>query len=151
MKPNRAAFSLLEVLLATGLLLACAVVLAELANIGLAHARSADVLASAQLACQTRLNEILCGAAPAAAVEKQPIDDLPGWVLSVEVTSLEQAGLAALRVTAAEDIESLDEEDQRRGREFSLVRWIRDPQGQASGPAFLTEPWSREPLEGGAP
>ena len=96
MKPNRAAFSLLEVLLATSLLLACAVVLAELANIGRAHAESADELASAQLACQTKLNEILCGATPAATVEKQPLEDMPGWLLSVEITSLEQPGLAAL-------------------------------------------------------
>ncbi|MCX7427880.1 MAG: hypothetical protein NTW96_19910 [Planctomycetia bacterium] len=151
MKPNRAAFSLLEVLLATSLLLACAVVLAELANIGRAHAKSADELASAQLACQTKLNEILCGATPAATVEKQPLEDMPGWLLSVEITSLEQPGLAALRVTVAEDVEDLDDKDQQRGKAFSLVRWIRDPYGQASGSGFLTEPWSRTPLDGGSP
>ena len=35
--------------------------------------------------------------------------------------------------------------------QFSLVRWIRDPDGQASGSGFLTEPWSRVPLDGGSP
>ena len=73
--PARAGFSLLEVILATALLMSCGIVLAELANIGRGHARAAEQLAAAQLVCQSRLNAILCGAASVDDVEDQPLDE----------------------------------------------------------------------------
>ena len=117
MPPRRAGFSLLEVLLATGILLGSMFMLYQLAHIGRRHANKARDLAAAQLACQTRLNEILAGVAPLETAEGLPLEDPPGWLLSVELQPVEQTGLAALRVTVC----AAAEEDQRKGQ-FSLVR-----------------------------
>ncbi len=58
---RRRGFSLLEVLLATGILIGSSIVLMELATIGMQHAASARDRSHAQLICQTKLNEIVAG------------------------------------------------------------------------------------------
>jgi prepilin-type N-terminal cleavage/methylation domain-containing protein len=122
----RPGFSLLEVVVATAILLASAILLSELAAVGRQHASSAEDLAAAQRICQSTLNEILAGAAPLAPIDKEPLGNEPGWVYSVEIEPLEtpfaQPGLAVLRVTVTEDVEP-----PRRAAQFTLSRWIRDP------------------------
>ncbi len=120
---SRRGFSLMEVLLATALLMGCVVVLSELANIGRQHIRKAEKTAAAELICQSALNEILIGAAPAETFERRPVEDPPGWVISLDVQPLEKRpGLAALEITVAEDLP-----EDKRAVEFSLKRWILDP------------------------
>lgn len=125
----RSGFSLLEVLLATGILVGCLVVLSELANIGRIHASVAQDGAVAARICQTKLNEILAGVAPVASVHEEPVEDTPGWWYSVEVESPRQPGVVALRVTVG-----MDENSSGRPVEFSLVRWVRDPKWTPGGP-----------------
>jgi len=124
--PCRAGFSLLEVILATAILLGAAIVLAELASVGRQHADSAEELAAAQLVCRNKLNEILSGATPLKTISGATLQDPTGWLYSVEVDSLGPSGklpgLAELRVTVAEDVS-----DDRPARQFTLTRWIRDP------------------------
>lgn len=118
-------FSLMEVLLATSILLACLIVLGQLAFVGRKHAEDAAVLTNSQLICQTELNEILIGAAPVASVDRQPVDGHPGWVYSVEVEPLERLGLVTLRVTVSqEDTESPSESTEHTGKRFTLTRWM---------------------------
>ena len=139
---RREGFSLLEVLLATSILLGCLVVLAELASIGRQHATDAQDLTAAQLICQTKLNEILAGASPVRSVQNRVLEDAPGWVYSVEIEPLDQPGLALLRVTVSEESDELQEAaDQRHLKQFALVRWIRDPyrQGTSSAGSGLAE------------
>lgn len=50
---HREGFSLLEVVLATAVLLGCVIVLSHIAFVGRSHMESADQLSIAQLACQT--------------------------------------------------------------------------------------------------
>ncbi len=126
--PCRKGFSLLEVLLATGILLGCLVVLSELANIGRIHASVAQDGGAAARICQSKLNEILAGLAPVAPVHEEPVDDSPGWWYSVEMEPVRQRGVVALRVTVRQDENSSD-----RPVEFSLVRWVRDPKWTPSG------------------
>ncbi|NUQ62641.1 MAG: hypothetical protein HUU20_09140 [Pirellulales bacterium] len=126
---SRAGFSLLEVLLATTILLGCAIVLFELAAVGREHVNSAEQLALAQRVCETRMNEILAGAEPIKAVEKEDVVEHPGWSLSVEVDPVDrQPGLAALRVIVFREAD-----EQHRGRQYALVRWIRDPDYHRAG------------------
>ena len=82
---RRAAFSLLEVMLAAGILLACLIVLGELASVGRRHARDAEQLTAAQLLARSRLNEVLAGAAP---LESQPAGERPKRPITVESGSL---------------------------------------------------------------
>lgn len=120
---RRRGFSLMEVLLATALLMGCVVVLGELANIGRQHIRKAEKTAEAELICQSKLNEILVGAVAAEPYERRPVENRPGWVLTLEVQPLEKRpGLAALEITAAEDLP-----EDKKTVAFSLKRWILDP------------------------
>jgi hypothetical protein len=126
--PRRTGFSLMEILLATSILLGSLIVLGQLAAVGRMHAEDADGLTTAQLICQTKLNEILAGLEPIRSVENEPLTDAPGWVYSVEIESVDRLGLTSLRVTVYEDVAELDEPTQGRvGERFALTRWIRDP------------------------
>ena len=126
--PRRTGFSLMEILLATSILLGSLIVLGQLAAVGRMHAEDAEGLTTAQLICQTKLNEILAGLEPIRSVESEPLADAPGWVYSVEIESVDRLGLASLRVTVCEDAAEWDDATQDRRKErFALTRWIRDP------------------------
>jgi prepilin-type N-terminal cleavage/methylation domain-containing protein len=123
-RADRRGFSLLEVILATAILLGSTIVLFELASIGRAHIESTEDLAAAQRICETRINEMLAGAAPIQVVENEPLDEEAGWTITVSLDSVEHmAGLAALRVTVAREAGQ-----GHRAKRYTLVRWIRDPQ-----------------------
>ncbi len=98
----RCGFSLLEVMLATTVLLGSVIVLSHIAFVGTAHMDAAAQYAAAQLVCQSRMNEMLAGAVPIEEVSGQAIAELPGWGLTVKVGSASQPGLLALEVTASE-------------------------------------------------
>jgi Tfp pilus assembly protein PilV len=121
--PARAGFSLLEVLLATAILLACVIVLGELATIGSRNAQAAQDLGKAQLLCETVMNEIVSGITPLEPLDGVPSEGEPGWMVSVDVQPVAHApGLTAVRVTVSQDPDTLD---RRRPRRFTLVRWLR--------------------------
>lgn len=125
---RRAGFSLLEMMLATAVLLGCVIVLGELAGIGRKHVDDIEGLSTAEVICQSTLNEMLSGAAVVESFEKRPVDEQPGWMVSAEVMPVKQQGVVSLRVTTwYEDPElGLDAEALPKHR-FSLVRWTRDP------------------------
>ena len=131
---RRAGLSLLEVLVATAILLASVVLLLELADVGRKHADSAEDKATAQRICQSLLNEILVGARPLATTPEESLADEPGWVWLAEVKPVDlpaKAPLGVLRVTAAHG--SIAE---GRGEQFTLWRWVRaatPPVGDDSG------------------
>ncbi len=124
---GRRGFSLLEVLLATAMLIGATVVLMELASIGNRHAASARELTKSQLLCQSKLNEILCGQAPAESVRPTPVEGDPKWVFWIDVTPAEQPGLVIVEVTTA--FQPLERVQRYR---FRLVRWMRDPNVERS-------------------
>lgn len=119
---RRHGLSLLEVLLATAVLLGCVVVLGHLASIGRVDANSARDLADAQRICQNRMNELLTGLVPLQTSEQETLADEPGWQCTIAIEPAEAPGLAAVRVTVANDLP-----DQRHPVRFTLVRWLRDP------------------------
>jgi len=141
---SRWGFSLMEVLLATGILLGSVVVLGELADIARRHANAAEELATAQRLCQNKLNEILAGLTALEPVEAEPLDGNvenlqddeltpaiqtdkePTWLHSVEIEPLDEIPLVSVRVRVWQ-AETDDEKADRRPRAFSLVRWMRDP------------------------
>ncbi|MBN2477372.1 MAG: prepilin-type N-terminal cleavage/methylation domain-containing protein [Pirellulales bacterium] len=146
--PDRAGFSLLEVILAVTILMGSAVVLAELAGIGRQHYTDAEDLAAAQLICESKLQEILAGAAAPEIVEDRPVPDVPGWLYSVEIEPADavarRLGLATLRVTVSrEPLEQRGMEQPtgvRRGPRCALSRWIPDPAPGGEADASLALP-----------
>ncbi len=99
---HRPGFSLLEVMLATTVLLGSVIVLSHIAFVGSAHMDAASQYSAAQLVCQARMSEMLAGAQPIEEVSGQSIPELPGWGLTVKVGPAGQPGLLAIEVTAAE-------------------------------------------------
>jgi type II secretory pathway component PulJ len=120
---RRHGFSLLEVLLATSILIGSAIVLMELVSIGSRHASSARDLVKSQLICQTKLNEVLARVVPAETVRPTPVEDEPEWVYWIDVQPLKQPGLVALEVNAAHE-----PQPNKQSARFTLIRWVRDPQ-----------------------
>lgn len=121
-RSRRRGFSLLEVLLATAILIGSSVVLMELASIGMRHAASARDLSQAQRLCQSKLNEIIVGIAPAETVRPTPCEEDPRWTYWVNVQPTERVGLVMLEVGVAQELAS-----RKQLNRFTLVRWIRDP------------------------
>lgn len=140
--PRRPGFSLLEVLLATSILVGCLAVLSELASIGRQHADDAEKYTVAQGICQTKINEILAGMTGPDAVNDEEVEDHPEWLYSVATESLAQPGLVALRVTVTENVED------RAPRKFVVVRWMRDRRNR-EGTEPPSSPWAQSPLDFG--
>jgi len=117
---------LIEMLLATAILLVAVGVLNELAHVGRHHARGAEDAAAAQRICNNLLDEILSGILPLDSVADTAVADEPDWTYSVELTPLDQLEwsptLAAIRVTVKPT-----PEDAKPGKPFSLTRWVRYP------------------------
>jgi prepilin-type N-terminal cleavage/methylation domain-containing protein len=121
---RRSGFSLMEILVATAILLVAVGVLSELAYVGTRHASSAEEAATAQRICQNILEEILCGARSLETVSDTTVLEDPEWLYSVDIKPLDQfqwsPGLAELRVTVTSS-----PENGKPGKPFSLVHWIR--------------------------
>jgi Tfp pilus assembly protein PilV len=123
-----AGFSLLEVLLALSILLASLIVLGQMAVVGRKHAEDAEQLTAAQLACRSQLSEILAGAAALESRAPAPLDGLPGWSCRIDVDTVGEFGLVAVRVTAAKgSVESAEADTGRTVKRFSLIRWMSPP------------------------
>jgi prepilin-type N-terminal cleavage/methylation domain-containing protein len=127
-RPRRDAFTLLEVILALAILVGSIAMLGELARLGLENAATARDLTSAELLCEEKLNELVCGAAPMEEIELAPLEDLfeedSGWLYSIQLEPTPEPGLVALHVTVAQDLP-----ETRKPVFFTLVRWVRDPHG----------------------
>jgi len=137
---RRAGFSLMEVMLATSILLACLIVLGELAVVGRRHARDAEQLSAAQLACRSRLNEILAGAAPLESQAAIELPQLPGWSQTVQVESLGSFGLSSVTVTVTRaPPAALETATGASGKSFSLTRWVHVPNRGPTPPGSQTE------------
>lgn len=118
----------MEVILATAILLGSIVVLSELAGIGRYYILSVEDYTTAQLLCQSKLNEILSGAAPVEEVQQRVLENNPAWTYTVEVDPIRGIELAALRVTVTKQPGDPSVQSMRgKPRSFSLVRWIPDP------------------------
>jgi prepilin-type N-terminal cleavage/methylation domain-containing protein len=91
---SRGGFSLIEVMLATAILLGSVVVLGELASMGRRQSEKGKKLAEAQQLCEQTLNEVLLGLRPLEPVEQEPL--LPAEpILGGETSGREFAELAA--------------------------------------------------------
>ncbi len=70
-------FSLIEVIIATAILMGSAVVLARLAGMGRDQSQKARLHSEAQQLCEQTLNELLLGMRPMELVEAMPLIPLP--------------------------------------------------------------------------
>ena len=115
---TRRGFSLLEVMLATGILLGSVVVLGELARLGSRNVQAACAETEAERLAQSVLSQVTAeGGLPEQAVD-QPIENTPGWLYSIEIEPLDRPSLSAVRITVAQDLP-----EEKQPVRYTLVRW----------------------------
>ena len=115
--------SLLEVLLAMGILFGSLAVLSQLASIGMDHLNRAEITTTGTRLCQNKLGEVLAGIQPLETVDDQTILENPDWNYSIEIQSLEPLPLAEVRVRVARSSDTEHKATGHRGH-YELVRWI---------------------------
>lgn len=132
MKPGgRDGFSLLEVLMATSILLGSVIVLNQLAGIGRKNALAAQDLSTAQMLCESRLNEILAGTTAVEEVEEEPLSNAPGWVFSLSLEPVDRAnGSDEPKLLGLHLSVSRAELERQNASRFTLVRWIADSRAE---------------------
>ncbi|MDA1230008.1 MAG: prepilin-type N-terminal cleavage/methylation domain-containing protein [Planctomycetota bacterium] len=74
---RRRGFSLIEVMIATAILMGSAVVLARLAGMGREQSQKARLYSDAQELCEQTMNELLLGLRPMELMEAMPLIPLP--------------------------------------------------------------------------
>jgi general secretion pathway protein I len=127
LRPSRAAFSLLEVILALAILAGAIAVIGEAARQAMRNAAAARDLSHAQLLCESKMAEITAGLVQPEPVQNAAIVPLTdqeesGWLYSVEVSPTDQEGLLLLRVTVTPD-----QPPESHPVQFAIVRWMIDP------------------------
>ncbi len=124
----RKGFSLLEVVIATTILVAASFTLLQLLTVGHEHQVRAERRATAQTLCLTLLDEQHAGIREIKNTEREGVPQNPDWDFSIAELSTPIPGVVRVRVRVWE-------KDKRERREradrvaFELVRWIRKPRG----------------------
>lgn len=130
-RPSRG-FSLLEVILALGIMAGAMVVLGELARQGLRYAEAARDVTEAQMLCESKLAEFTSGVTDPSGGAAEPLETDAAsprkWLCTVDVSSLSDLGLLAVSVTVTKDAP-----DQANPLSVSLTRWMIDPSATFSG------------------
>lgn len=118
--------SLMEVVLALAILGVSLAMIGELIRIGSRAGEAARDDMEKQLIAESLINEIASSAVYPEPVFEQPIDSLGEWLYTVEAEAVDEAGLLAVRVT----IRKADDTSTRPP--YSLIRWMMDPEVEAS-------------------
>ncbi|MEZ6129602.1 MAG: hypothetical protein R3C59_13045 [Planctomycetaceae bacterium] len=84
---SRSGFSLIEIILATAILMGSVIVLARLAGMGRSMAQKASLLSHAQRICERTINEIVLGERPLQAVDRAVLEPV---LLNSQMTTLDE-------------------------------------------------------------
>jgi type II secretion system protein I len=114
--------SLLEVILAVAILGICIAVIGEAIRIGTRQAEETREMTTAQLLCESKLEELACGATPLDAAANVAFETNPEWTYTIEPGSVDSDNLVQVRVTV-QQVES----NRLLPLSFSLTRWMLDP------------------------
>ncbi|MGB0597688.1 MAG: type IV pilus modification PilV family protein [Rubripirellula sp.] len=130
-KPSaRFAFSLLEVILATAILLASSMTLLRLLSVGSKHQIRAERLANAQIICNSLIDEWLINPKIRRETMGEPIPGVPQWLYNADIETTEFPGLSRVHIAVFSEEPSTAGESAKtteRRPTFELVRWMRIP------------------------
>ncbi len=116
--PQREGITLLEIVLALGLMAIAMTLLAQLVFIGNRAARDARDLSKAQLYCESVMSEVVVGIRTPDSVSLSPLDADLDWLYSIDVGTTSSETLSAVRVTVQQNTESA------RPTTFTMTQWI---------------------------
>ncbi|HBT75694.1 MAG TPA: hypothetical protein DEB39_01940 [Planctomycetaceae bacterium] len=128
------AFTLLELLIATAILVLGLGAVLHLVSLSRDRSVAAAELAVVQLQCQSKLAELLANEKAIGAETAVPIDTVRGWRLNVAVEPTAYAELAAVRITARKYVEG-----RLNGVSYELLRWIPRDRAALSASAFAAD------------
>ena len=123
----RRGMSLLEVMLATVMLLAAVMALSRVAFLARRHAIRAEDRSQAQLLCQNIVQELLAGARPLQNVSPEAFEG-DNWVYMIDVEVVEGTRTLSKITVHVDRMQDetgrLPTEDEMAG--YQLVHWMRD-------------------------
>jgi len=140
---RRDGFSLMEVLVATGMLATGLAMVAQLATIGRKHLQKAETATEALAHCENLLVELELGMRSLEAVDEQPFEPTGLWqhTLTVQPSVRPEYSEVAVSVRPASPTDAAGTADSTGGKWYTLRRWIRIPAlgdpgatGSKSGP-----------------
>jgi uncharacterized membrane protein YgcG len=120
--PRRRALSLLEVILAIAILGGALATIGELIRIGARNAAISRDLTTAQLYCESKMNEAASGVIDLENLETETLDEAGEWMCVITTEALDQQQLIAVNVTVGQNPDEF-----ARPVSFSMTRWIIDP------------------------
>jgi Tfp pilus assembly protein PilV len=121
---------LLEVMLALAILGGAMAVLGEMSRVALYNAKAARDLTRAQMLAESKMAEIEAGITQPDSVQDEKFDaqteefdpSEPGWRYSIVSEATNETGLLSVKLTVTRDLP-----DAQRPINFTLVRWLPDP------------------------
>lgn len=119
---SRSGVTLLEVLLALGILLLSLAAIGQLYANGVRGSLRAKLQTEAILRCETKLAEVVAGVEPFQAVSGMTFPDDPAWKWSLTLSAAEQYGLYEAELTVEKQGTGLS------GAQFALKRLVREPE-----------------------
>ena len=176
-RTKNAGFSLIEVMIATAILMGSAVVLSRLAGMGRDQSQKAKIYSDAQQVCEQTLSELLLGMRPVELVEAMPLLPLPTPVEQLRDETVQQdlfldadseaipiadeanpewrysvrtSPLSSMPGIWALTVEVLQgDQTLNRPIRFALTRWISGPPPEGAFEEFHQDRNEPEPLQQG--
>ena len=143
----RSGLTLLEVLVSLSIFVAAFAGISQLFTIGSRAAIQASLETQAVLRCESKLAEVVAGVESLEAADGTAFEDDPRWVWSLAVDPPpDSAPVELMQVTVTV---AFVPDDENAAMEFSLVRFLRDPQVLVDAAEAAAEAEAEAEAEGG--
>jgi prepilin-type N-terminal cleavage/methylation domain-containing protein len=121
-------FSLLEVIIATAILVASSMMLLRLLSVGQLHKVRGETRANAHIVCQSLIDQWLIEPSLRRDVDMEPVPNFPDWAYAAELEQTEIPSMVRVRIRVyptaiSQTIAGELPAEQRLA--FQLVRWMR--------------------------
>ena len=122
-KPHRGAFTILEVIVAVGILLGALTAIIQLISTGTRASIQGKFRAEAVILAETKMNEAIAGVVPLQSSAADTIEDAPEWTWEMTTETSSLSDVLTVTVTVSRESES-----EVEGHSYSITRMVRDPQ-----------------------
>ena len=120
-------YTLIEVLVSLVVLIIGFSALTTMTTRARRAAIAAEELSTVQLACQTRVNEMLAGVRPFGATFNEPVTGLDDWLLTIELYPASKPGITAMRVQMSRQRQPGEIQERLAGVDFfEITHWINN-------------------------
>lgn len=117
-------FSLIEVIIAVGMLASALIVLGQLSSLGRKQIDEAIDSAVATRLASNKMARLATGIDPVERQEAEPLWEDPAWECRIEVWPAEQAGLAEVAVSVRRIPPERLDEQKNTAPWFTLSQWL---------------------------